>query len=123
MSECTRRGASRGTTLLEVVAALAILALAGTSFIELAVQRLQLVHALNEREARIREAGNVLARTTAWSAEELRARIGITTMDGHRVEIGLIGPSLYRIAVLDGARPSALLRTSRYAPEKMADAR
>jgi prepilin-type N-terminal cleavage/methylation domain-containing protein len=113
----------RGTTLLEVVAALAILAIAGSGFIELAVQRLQLVHALHEREARIREAENVLARTAAWPAEELRARMGITTMGGHRVQIGLIGPSLYGITVLDGARSSALLSTSRYAPENMADAR
>jgi type II secretory pathway component PulJ len=112
--DCLR--ALPGTTLLEVVAALAILALAGTSFLELAVQQRQATRALHERDARMREAANILARTVAWPAGELRGRVGITLVKGQRVEIAVIAPSLYSIAVLDGATPSAILRTSRYAP-------
>ena len=113
----------RGTTLLEVVAALAILGLAGASFVELALQQLLIARALQEREAQMRAATNVLARTVVWPASELRGRVGITMVDSHRVEIALVAPSLYSIAVLDRGTPSALLRTSRYAPNEIGDAR
>ena len=115
--------AFRGTTLLEVVAALAILALVGTSFVELATQQLRVARTLHERESQMREAANVLARTAVWSPADLRARVGVTTAAGLRVEIALIARSMYSIAVLDGATQSVLLRTSRYASEDIGNAR
>jgi len=112
----------RGTTLLEVVAALAILGLVGAGFLELSVQQLQVARAQHDRDTRMREAENVMARAAAWPVGELQTHIGTTMVDGFRVEIALLAPSLYSLAIFEGTTPSPLLRTLRYAPDGIGDA-
>ena len=106
-----------GAALLEIVAALAILGLAGMGFVALIAQELDGLRALRQREATTRRAANLLSRITTWTPRELDARVGVSRFGDFRVEIELIDPSLYTVVVTDGTGSSTLLETSLYAPE------
>lgn len=110
------RRVDRGAALLEVVAGLAILGVAGVGFVTLLAQQAHAIRELRDREATIREATGLLARIDAWSHRELADRAGVRTIRGFRVEIALLAPSLYTISVFDGGTSTVVLRTSRYAP-------
>ena len=110
------RCVGRGAALLEVIAGLVILGVAGVGFVMLLGQQAHAIRELRDREATIREAAGLLARIDAWSHRELADRVGVRTNSRVRVEIALLAPSLYTISVFDGGTSTVVLRTSRYAP-------
>ena len=108
----------RGTALLEVLVALAILATAGIGLASVVAAGLRAAEDARRRESRYADAAAVLARLA------LRDRRGLDIRLGRRVEGTVVTqvdrprPGLYRLAVSDTAAPAGeLLVTIVYRPD------
>ena len=108
----------RGVALLEVLAAMVILALAGVSLVELVGSGLR-----GERDARIRETTlateeRLLAALTLLNRQELDQRIGRRAIGEFVADVQRPEPTLYRIALLQVQSPEVEdLVTVVYRPE------
>ena len=107
-----------GTTLLEAMVAVAILAGAGTSLIAALDAGIR-----SEREARLRErsllaAERVLSATALLDRNDLDRRLGRHPVGEFAVELQRPEPTLYRIAIAERGAPEVeTLVTVVYRPE------
>lgn len=113
-----------GAMLLEVVAALAILAVAGISLLSLARSTIASVHQAGARDRETREASALLDAVALWSDDDLNRRIGRNGQGRWLLDLGRVTSSVYSVTVRDSAG-SMLLETYLYRREsyEVADAR
>lgn len=109
---------SQGMTLLEVIVALAILAMTGTALIATAHESIVAVARARTSGAEIQEASAFMDAVTLWSRTELDQRLGHRRQGKWWLRIDRPFPSLYTL-VLSDSQNREVLRTSlyRHAPD------
>ena len=106
-----------GSTLLEVIVALTILATAGLAAVTGTREAMHAVqHAREADRDRIR-ASAFLEVVALWPREDLDQRLGDRPQGPWRLRIDRPLPTLYEVTLSDSARRRAILRTSLYRPE------
>lgn len=93
------RHRERGAVLLEVLAAVLILGLAGLALVELVAAGVRAEAAAAVREREIGDMDRLLAAHTLLARADLDRRIGGREVGPYRVAIERPEPGLYRIAV------------------------
>lgn len=99
----------RGAVLIEVLVALAILSLAGTSAISYLAALLEAEAAQIERMREMRRAERLLTATALLTESELGRRLGVRPAEDFLVWVDRPEPYLFRIGISPAARPSAEL--------------
>jgi prepilin-type N-terminal cleavage/methylation domain-containing protein len=96
----------RGVALLEVLVALAILATAGVSLVELVGAGLRSERDARRRETTLATEERLLAALTLLKRPELDQRIGRRDIGEFIVDVQRPEPTLYRIALLQQQSPT-----------------
>ena len=104
---------SQGMTLLEVIVALAMLAMTGTALIATAHQSIVAVALARTSGAEIQEASAFMDAVMLWSRTELDQRLGDRRQGKWWLRIDRPFPSLYTL-VLSDFRHREVIRTSLY---------
>ena len=110
------RRAERGSVLLEVVIALALLAVAGGTLVRLIAESAAAVVAVRDRETAVRSADRTLAALSLLTRDELDRRIGVHPAGGFQADIRRPAPGLYRIALRGDDRRGEILVTLVFRP-------
>ncbi|HYD54780.1 MAG TPA: prepilin-type N-terminal cleavage/methylation domain-containing protein [Gemmatimonadaceae bacterium] len=111
----------RGATLLEVVVALVILAVAGVALLALVGDTAQALDAQLGRDALGRRAAAAMEATALRTRPELIDLVGRRRADAVDLNVAQLAPALFEIAVTDTATGAVLLRTTLYRPEAPRD--
>lgn len=93
------RGADRGIVLFEVLAAVAILSIAGLSMVALVAQVTDSANLVKERDAEQADESRLLAATTLLNRRDLDLRLGSRAVGPYVVDVTRPEPTLYRIAM------------------------
>lgn len=93
------RRANRGFALLEVVAALAILALAGVAMVELAAGATRALAGAGERGRALADQDRLLTAYALLAGPDLDLRLGRRDVGQYLVEVQRPESTLYRIAI------------------------
>ena len=93
-----RRG-EQGVALLEVLAAVVILGIAGLALVQLVAGGTQAVTVARERERELADEDRLLAAYTLLRREDLDLRLGDRTVGAYVVNVQRPEQSLYRIAL------------------------
>lgn len=96
---------SRGVALLEVVVAVALLALAGVSWVGVLGGHLQALAVLRDRERELGDEDRLLAAHALLAGENLDQRLGVRGVGPYVVWVQRPERRLYRIAVGRAAAP------------------
>ena len=102
----------RGLTLLEVIAALAILGVAGGAFIALAGQSISSASSVTQREQRVIAAGAELSRLASMTRSQVVANAGRHRRGDLVVSVYESDQGLYAVLVSDAISGSPLVSTS-----------
>ena len=105
-----------GGVLLEVLVAMTILGIAGTSITTLAVDSGRQVRHARESELALRRANALLTSVSLWSREDLDRHLGDRAQGDWRMTVTRATPSLYEVALRDGTVTPPFLRTVLYRP-------
>ena len=100
------RRAERGVALLEVLAATAILAVAGLALVQLVSGAAQAVVTARAREAELADEERLLAAHALLSRRDLDQRLGVREVGPYLVWVARPEPRLYRIALGRAAAPA-----------------
>lgn len=112
------RSTERGVVLLEVLAAIVILGVAGLALTELTADSARALHEAARREQELWDAERLLTAYTLLSRADLDRRIGAVHAGRYVVHIQRPERTLYRIAVSRADTPSVEdLVTVVYRPE------
>lgn len=112
------RATERGVALLEVLAATAILGIAGLGLLELATANIQAVRGAAERERAFADAERLLTAYALLTREDLDRRLGQRDVGPYVVEIQRPERPLYRVALRRHEAPEVeVLVTVLYRPE------
>lgn len=112
-----------GTTLIEAVVALALLALIGLTGVELTRAALRSTELGAGGEREMRSASDFMNAVSLWSVSELDQRLGVRDQGAWTLEIQRIVPGLYAVTLRDSAAVETILRTTVYRETRAADAR
>jgi hypothetical protein len=112
----------RGTSFIEVLLSLVLLAIAGTTLITLLGQTMHSVENLRGIEAETRAAAAELARFTVVTRSDLVARIGRNKTRGWLITIQQTTPSLFDVDIATSDTGMVLLRTTLYRPDTVGNA-
>jgi type II secretory pathway pseudopilin PulG len=99
------RNGKAGSTLLESIVALAILAGAGTSLVGALAASIRSEHELQRREITVRAAHRVLTAMSLLTREELEQRIGRHRVGEFLAQVERPEPTLYRISIAEPQAP------------------
>ena len=99
------RRRERGIALLEVLAAVVILTIAGLSLVSLVAQATVSTTTSREREIEQADEERLLAATTLLTRADLDVRLGARTVGPYVVTVERPERTLYRIAVERGEAP------------------
>lgn len=109
----------RGIVLLEVLVALAVLALVGMAALGLMRVAIESQQLLAGREQELRQADRLLTAYTLLTRSELDQRIGAQRIGSYLLHVERPDRVLYRIAISDTiAQQTELLVTVVYRPEQ-----
>jgi type II secretory pathway pseudopilin PulG len=97
--------AERGAALLEVLAAMVILAVAGVGLVGVVLQALQDADRARAREFRYAEAASQLTRLSLRDAHGLDLRLGRRAVGAWITSVDRPRPGLYRLAIADTLVP------------------
>ena len=106
-----------GIALLEAVAALALLTIAGSALFGIALQGATTVAQIHAREMDLLDAHAVLSRMSIMTREQL-ATVPSRLSGGQQIEVLNVTPALVLITVRDSATGAVLLHTMTYFPEE-----
>jgi len=101
------RHAERGVALLEILAAVTILTVAGLSLVEVASAGLRAVAIAAERERTQRDEDRLLAAYSLLARGDLDLRLGDRAAGPYIVRIARPEPTLYRVAISRQQSPAA----------------
>lgn len=108
--------ARRGMMLVEVMAAMAILAVVGGSYLVLTSATLRSVALAAAREREYAAADAFLSAASLWTREDLDRRLGEREQGPWRLEIRRESSSVYALALRDTATNAIVLETAVYRP-------
>jgi type II secretory pathway pseudopilin PulG len=94
-----------GSTLLESIVALAVLAGTGTSLVAALAASIRSEHQLHRRESTVRAAHRVLTAMSLLTREELEQRIGRQPIGEFVAAVERTEPTLFRISVAEARAP------------------
>ncbi|HWH04759.1 MAG TPA: hypothetical protein VN674_13785 [Gemmatimonadales bacterium] len=97
--------AERGIALLEVLAAVVILTIAGLSFVSLIAQATDASRVVRDREKEQADESRLLTAATLLTRDDLDRRLGARTIGPYVVTVARPERTLYRIAVGREATP------------------
>jgi len=103
-----------GAVLLEVVVALAILALAGVLAVSGTSQAMTSVRLAREREEAISAASRFLDRVALWPREDLDRRLGRRRQGPWILVTSRPVETLYLVSLIDSATSETLVETALY---------
>lgn len=103
---------SAGSVLLEVLVAITVLALAGSSAVAVAVESLRTAQIAREHEERIRTASAFLHGVALWPRGDLDRRLGGREQGPWILHIERPAPTLYVLRLEEAATAMELLRTA-----------
>jgi hypothetical protein len=106
-----------GAVLLEAMAALVILAVAGTAAVTMVSQSADAVRRAGEAEVESRAADDFFQAVSMWTRDDLDRRLGERPQGPWRLRIQRPAPTLYEVVLVDSAATREILRTSLYRPE------
>lgn len=98
--------AERGLVLLEVLAAIVILTVAGLSLVEVASAGLSATATAAARESVQQDEDRLMVAYTLLSRGDLDLRLGDREVGPYVVRIGRPEPALYRVAISSAASPT-----------------
>lgn len=107
----------RGSALLDVVIALAVLGLSGTALITLLGQTAHSVRHVRDTERQVRRASDELGRFTTYDRPALAAMIGRSIRRGWIISVEQVNPDLFDVSIADTANGARLLATTIYRPD------
>ena len=114
----TKRIARRGSLLLEVIAALTLLAIAGLSLLELALQSIRTVGAAHDRAKDMLLANRFLESVALWTTADLNRHLGRRQEGPFIMNVERLSPTVYHITLAfpdrAGGTEHALMSTSLY---------
>ncbi|MEO7082999.1 MAG: hypothetical protein ABI442_07945 [Gemmatimonadaceae bacterium] len=116
MRDRAYRSARNGSVLIEVLVAIVLLAISGTSLITLLGQTSYSMTATLATEDTVRRAGEEMDRIALASRAELLARTGRIADRGWAVEIEPMSTSLFAVSVFEPDSTNVILRTTLYRP-------
>jgi Tfp pilus assembly protein PilV len=105
-----------GATIIEVLIALVVLAIAGVGLITLLAQTLTSVHQVGGRQDEVRVAATLMDRAATWSRADLELHIGSTRTGRFVLTVGGLPGALYAVDVSD-TTGAMLLHTTFYRPD------
>ncbi len=105
-----------GAGLLEVVAALAILSIAGVTAVIAVAESVTAVRSAREADVEMRSATAFMEAVALWTRDDLDRRLGDRPQGPWRMTVGRPLPTLYTVALADSATGRILLRTSLFRP-------
>jgi prepilin-type N-terminal cleavage/methylation domain-containing protein len=111
----------KGGTLLEVVVALVILAIAGVGLLTLVGETAHDLDVMWKRETLARHASVQLERLSLSSRLELIDMVGARRSGPVDVHVRQLSASLFDLAVTDTTNAAVILRTTFYRPEAPRD--
>lgn len=112
-----------GAVLLEVIVALTILTVAGTTAVVAMGESARAAARIRETEREPRKASVFLEAVALWPREDLDRRLGDRAQGSWRLRIGRPAPTVYEIGLADSTGTRVLLETALYRPEPPSDAR
>lgn len=98
-------GAERGAALLEVLAAMVILSVAGLGLVEMVTMHASATAAAAQRERELWDEERLLAAHSLLAAWDLDLRLGAREVGAYIVSVQRPEPALYRIAIARAAAP------------------
>jgi prepilin-type N-terminal cleavage/methylation domain-containing protein len=111
------RGNSRpGFTLVEVLVAVALIALASQGIMALLAETTDVLRLAASREREVANAAEALTRISTWSRSTLESRIGGSRINGIAIRVAASSSNLFDVSVMgnDGVE---LLTTTLYRPD------
>jgi hypothetical protein len=111
----------RGSSFIEVLLSLALLAIAGTALITLLGQTVHSLENLGATEIQTRAAGFELSALATLDRAALSARVGRTRSHGWSMQINRPAPDLFEVTVAASDTGMVLLRTTLYRPDTTAN--
>ena len=106
-----------GTTLMEVLIALVMLATAGVGFATLLGQTAQTLRTVRNSERLARAGTDALNHVVVMGRAELAARVGATDLEGLRLHVIDDGSGLFDVSVAESDTSASVLRTTVYRPD------
>jgi len=103
-----------GMVLLEVIIALALLAIAGTTLVLLSSASLSTVHRSQARDSVSAAADELMSSISLWTIADLDRHLGARRQGPWIAYIEREQLELYRVVVLDTASRSVILSTALY---------
>jgi hypothetical protein len=107
----------RGSALLDVVIALAVLGLSGVALVTLLGQTAHSVRNVRNTERIVRRASDELDRFVVYDGAQLVAMLGRTSYRGWRIDVAQAAPDLFDVTIAEMDATIPLLRTSFYRPD------
>lgn len=111
-----RRRPRRGSTLLEALIALVLVATGAAAVAALASDTAQAVQRAHVADIEARRASAFLEFVALWTREELDRRLGDRQQGDWRLRIGRPHETLYVVTLLDSTGARVLLRTALHRP-------
>jgi type II secretory pathway pseudopilin PulG len=106
--------------LLEVLVALAILGMAGSAFVGIAVQSARAMQLARDEETRMSAASDFLDKISLWDRADLDRHLGDRPEGQWRLKMNRVSPDVYDVALSDSTGARVLLVTSLYRPDSSA---
>jgi Tfp pilus assembly protein PilV len=114
----TRRR-QRGSALLDVVIALAVLGLSGVALVTLMGQTARSMRDVRNTERELRQASDELGRFVVYDRTRLAAMVGKSVSHGWVVDVVQAAPDLFDVSVAATPTTRPLLRTTVYRPDTL----
>src|SRR5688572_27984536 len=101
LGRCRMRAGRRrsGLTLLEVLAALAIMGIGAAAWTGVVAQSMQTVRGARVREGDVRAAARELEQVSIWTRETFASSVGRRPSGGFDLVVSQITPALFEVAV------------------------
>src|SRR5450432_4926981 len=112
-----RRADRRGVALLEVLAALAILGIAGSGLTAFAIESAGAVRRARAEDDRMRAASAFLDKVALWERDDLDRHLGDHRQGDWRLSIMRPAATLYVVRLADSSGARTLLSTALYRRE------
>ena len=111
-----------GFSLLDPLAAITLLGIAGTAFVALLAQTRATMASVHGVELRTREAAALLASVAREPRSTLAEKVGRRRVGAHELRVSLWSASLFSVEVADPSTGMVTVGTFVYRPAEVADA-
>lgn len=106
-----------GTALLEIIAAVTILSIAGVAAVAMSAEAMRALERSHDAEAGMIAASSFLDAVALWPREDLDRRLGARIQGPWRLYLERTHPTVYTVVLIDTLSGRQLLRTALFRPE------